>query len=88
MANAQSIVAATIIPLAENYFIVLCSQIFAARDMADVDNQITTAIKVMYGLEALTYAFPQSINAQQTQQILVTLNAICPHSLPVYQPDF
>lgn len=34
------------------------------------------------------YAFPQSINAQQTQQILVCLNTICPKPIPVYTPDF
>jgi hypothetical protein len=70
------------IPAATNYWLQLLEQIFIARDFADVDGEICTAIKIMVGLEALNQDI-QSTNNLDRQRILVTLNSIC----HVYNPQ-
>jgi hypothetical protein len=62
---------------AKQYLLQLSRSIFEARDFADVDQDICTAVKIMVGLQALTLDSPQSITAASRQQIVVTLNNIC-----------
>lgn len=65
-----------IIPASKTYFRELVKKIFTARDFANVDQDIATAIKIMVGLQALTQDI-QSTQAIDRQRILVTLNKIC-----------
>lgn len=65
-----------IIPASKTYFRELVKKIFMARDFANVDQDIATAIKIMVGLQALAQDI-QSTQPIDRQRILVTLNKIC-----------
>lgn len=71
-----------IVPAATIYWLNLLETIFMARDFADVDEEICTAVKIMVGLEALNQDIQSTSNLDK-QRILVTLNAIC----HVYNPQ-
>lgn len=74
-----------IIPASKTYLRMLTLTIFKARDFADVDQDICTAVKIMVGIEALAQDI-QSTQSIDRQRILVVLNKICNVGSPQMAP--